>query len=116
MKAKIITSIALAIIVMPNLARAACVDLNTCLENAASGYCCCNSGTSHSEYYCDAGYTLSGTTCSRADTTGSDETGTYVISYGTCDAHLLEYDCYVTKLQSSIGRSENCMCNMQDKG
>ena len=112
MKAKIITSIALAIIVMPNLARAACVDLNTCLETAASGYCCCNSGTSHSEYYCDSGYTLSGTTCSRADTTGSDETGTYVISYGTCDAYLLEYDCYVTRLQSSIGSSENCMCNM----
>lgn len=112
MKAKIITSIALAIIVMPNLARARCMDVVECLENAASGYCCCANGETQTDISCPSGYTAVGTTCTRADTTGSDETGTYVISYGTCDAILSTTDCYSTRLQSSIGHDENCMCNM----
>ena len=112
MKAKIITSIALAIIVMPNLAHAACMDVVECLENAASGYCCCANGQTKTDVACPSGYTAVGTTCTREDTTGSDKTGTYVISYGTCDAILSTTDCYSTRLQSSIGSDENCMCNM----
>ena len=112
MKAKIITSIALAIIVMPNLAHATCMEVVECLENAASGYCCCANGQTKTVVGCPSGYTAVGTTCTREDTTGSDETGTYVISYGTCDATVSIIDCYSTRLQSSIGRDENCMCNM----
>lgn len=113
MKAKIITSIALAIIAMPNLAHAAtvCIDVVTCLERAASGYCCCANGETQTDIACPSGYTAVGTTCTREDTTGSDKTGTYVISYGTCDATLSTKDCYSTRLQSSIDHDENCMCN-----
>lgn len=112
MKAKIITSIALAIIAVPNLARATCMTVVECLESAPDGYCCCASGETLTNIYCPSGYTAVDTTCTREDTTGSDETGTYVISYGTCDATVSTLDCFITKLQSSIGREENCMCNM----
>jgi len=110
MKAKIITSIALAIIAVPNLARAACMDIEECLNTAPAGYCCCTNGQTGSSYSCPDGYTLSGTTCSRADTTSSDETGTYVISYDTCNATVSLITCTTTVLQSSIRYDQDCMC------
>ena len=73
MKAKIITSITLAIIAVPNLAGAACVDVVECLENAPSGYCCCANGQTKTMVGYPSGYTAVGTTCTREDTTGSDE-------------------------------------------
>lgn len=71
-----------------------CMKISDC-QKSNSKYCCLTGETS-TEYTCPTGWTLNSTnkTCSRADTTGSDETGAYKTSYGTCDATENTYNCY----------------------
>lgn len=66
---------------------------------------CCPTGSTGTEYTCPAGWTLNSAnkTCSRADSTGSDETGSYEMSYGTCDATEETHKCYKGSLTSEDG-------------
>ncbi|MDE6571251.1 MAG: hypothetical protein K2L95_03505 [Alphaproteobacteria bacterium] len=55
---------------------------------------CCPNGQRETTYSCPMGWTVSGTTCVRNGTTsGSDSTGTYEISYGSCDAESKTVEC-----------------------
>lgn len=61
-----------------------CQDSSSCLKftTTAMPYCC-KSGTAKT---CPFGWTASGSTCTRASTTGSDTYGYYTQTYGTCAA------------------------------
>lgn len=69
--------------------------------------CCCETG--FSEYVCPTGWTVSGSTCSRASTTGSDLSGYYTQEYGTCAATLTK--CYKTSTTSDRNPDgSTCRC------
>ena len=69
-------------------------DFNT---ECTSGSCCPN-GNYMLKYSCPSGWTLSGTTCVRSgSTTGSDSTGTYKLTYGSCDAVSRQEGCCTKK-------------------
>ncbi|MDE6477808.1 MAG: hypothetical protein K2L94_01000 [Alphaproteobacteria bacterium] len=85
------------ILMAPAAAHAACAmnvqNYNDFCSSTVKQYCCPNSQTD-TVYSCPMGWTLSGTTCVRnGTTTGSDSTGTYEISYGSCDAESRKVQC-----------------------
>lgn len=83
---------------------AMCRDKSSCLKftTTAMPYCC-KSGTAKT---CPSGWTASGSTCTRASTTGSDTYGYYTQTYGTCDA--TEEQCYENS--SSSYNSDGTAC------
>ena len=105
MKKKLITGAVLVFVFAPNIS-CACQTFAECWDSISSGYCCCLNGSS-TTYSCPSGWTVSGTTCVRSDTAGNDSTGSYVISYGTCDATPSPIDCYARVPNTGI---TDCLC------
>lgn len=70
-----------------------CINTKNFNDTCASGQFCCPNDNYMTSYSCPTGYTLSGTTCSRSATSGSDDTGYYTQNYGTCDAVGLQLQC-----------------------
>ena len=57
--------------------------------------CCCETGETKTETTCPSGWTLFDGVCQRSDTsTGSDSTGSYTISYTSCEPEQNIFDCY----------------------
>jgi len=74
-------------------------------------YCC---ETGQMQWNCPEGWHASGTTCTRDQTTGSDDIGYYTQTYGTCDASRLP--CYKgsnVPIKNSDGRE---LCKKQVGG
>lgn len=71
-----------------------------CNTNAKCGTslnpCCCPTGETTTTYTCPTGwiYNISQKHCSRISTSGSDSTGYYTQTYGTCDGTPNTQACY----------------------
>ena len=107
MKKKLTTGAVLVFVFAPNIS-CACQTFAECWDSLPSGYCCCDNG-SNTTYYCPSGWTVSGTTCVRSDTAGNDSTGSYVISYDTCDATPEIVYCYVGVPHTA---DVECLCKL----
>lgn len=78
----------------------------TDFNNECTSGSCCPDGNYMLEYSCPSGWTLSGTTCVRnGSTTGSDSTGTYTLTYGSCDASSTRQKCCTKK----AGTDKTCL-------
>ena len=75
---------------------------------SASPYCC----KGRTEKTCPIGWTVSGTTCTRSSTSGSDSYGYYTQAYGTCET--TEKTCYTPSNKST--NSDGSPCLMGDTG
>ncbi len=73
--------------------------------NRGYKYACPNGNTS---LYCPTGWTLSGSTCSRSNTTSSDSTGNYKMEYTSCSASTKT--CYSGSSTSSTSGIGATLC------
>ncbi len=78
-----------------------CLTITECKERSLKPYCCPTGAFKNS---CPDGWHSSGSTCTRDQTTGSDNIGYYTQTYGTCAADKVP--CYKgsnTQMQNSDG-------------
>ena len=87
----------------------ACSDSSQCVRSAMLN-CheyCCKTGLTGTKKTCPDGWTVNAAgTCRRSSVSGSDSKGWYTQNYGTCDATVTTYDCYIPSDSSTYNGKE----------
>jgi len=79
---------------------------DVCNSNLLNAVYACPSG--ETKKTCPSGWSLSGSTCSRSATTGSDSTGTYEMTYTSCAATTIQ--CYESSTTDKVsGGQQLCI-------
>lgn len=86
-----------------------CTTTQSFTSTCVSGQYCCPNNNYKVIRSCPDGWQLSGSTCSRASTTGSDENGDYTVEYTSCDAIEERQTCCDIKTNLSAIESAKCL-------
>lgn len=71
-----------------------------------TGYCCPTGEYGTIKTCPDGWYLNTSDICARSDSTGSDTTGYYTVTYGTCNPTTKKYPCFERR---SVSSSSECM-------
>lgn len=86
-----------------------CMSAMECKKSVDCTAYCCETGGTGTGYRCPEGWSVLGTQCTRASSSGSDTTGTFTLEYDTCDAETYSYSCYVTSTSSIAANGNECL-------
>lgn len=85
-----------------------CANETRCCSGGYTGFCCAT-GEFGTTLSCPSGWTLNlNNICARPNTTGSDTTGYYTITYGTCAPDEIPYACFERATPSGTSDCLKC--------
>ncbi len=85
-----------------------CMSYENCTKSmlCSGDAMCCPTGNMGTTKSCPTGWGLSGSTCTRSATNGSDSSGYYTQTYGTCNPKETSFACY--EISTTYTDSKQC--------